>query len=150
MNDTLNRIFRISISCLLLSSCGTPIPRNDLQNLPSLIEIIELNIKQQTINLRISHRNRSPKTENHLSCELSIQDQPSIKLTSIPIPDLTTYATETVQLKFESEPPAVNFGLHNALPYELDCLLSSNTFGKEHIVSKATIYPIPGKENSYR
>ncbi len=145
-----HKSFVIIFTCLILNACGAPNPRKDLQNLPSLIEIVALDFEQQSIKLRISHRNRSPRKENQLRCQLAIKDLPSIKLQSITVPDLTTFATETVQSKFAVQPLNLNLKQNQALPYVLDCFLFSSTFSKEHIISKATIYRIPGDKNRYR
>lgn len=150
MNDSANKLVLICMPCLLLTACGAPTPRKDLQNLPSLIEIIALDFTQQTIKLRVSHRNRLPKEGNQLSCQLAIKDLAAIKLQPVSLPDLTTFATETVQTHFASELPNLNLEHDNALPYVLDCFLFSTTFSKEHIISKSTVYRIPGEENSYR
>ncbi|TDR23199.1 hypothetical protein [Marinicella litoralis] len=150
MNQLIYKAFISTFLLLLLTACGTPNTRKDLQNLPSLIEIVALDLNQQTIKLRISHRNQSPRLDNQLSCQLAVKDFAPITLQALKIPDLTTFATETVQSTFKSTQLNASLKQYKALPYVLDCFLFSSTFMKEHIISKATIYRIPGEQNSYR
>ncbi len=135
---------------LILLACGSPNTRKDLQNLPSLIEIVELNLNQNSIKLRVSHRNNLPREQNQLSCQLAIKDQQVIKLPSLNVPDLTTFATETIQATVDFSPLNIGSEPINSLPFVLDCYLSSETFRKEHIITESTIYLVPGKENRYR
>lgn len=150
MKNFITQSIFIILFCIAITACGAPNPRKDLQNLPSLIEIVALDFNQQVIKLRVSHRNRSAREDNLLSCQLAIKDMSPIKLPTINLPDLTTFATETVQSNFTAGPMNLNLKQNQTLPYVLDCYLTSSTFSREHIISKATIYRIPGEENSYR
>jgi len=133
----------------VLSSCGSRLPRKDLQNLPTLIEIISLNLKTKSIKLRVSHRNRDTRENNQLSCQLTIEGLHNIEITNVAIPDLGAYAIETIEATITSESLNINT-LQKSLPYVLDCYLTSDNFKNEQVIKKAIIYQIPGQTASYR
>ena len=108
---------------LLLSACGNPVPRKDLQNLPTLIQIIQLDLAQNEVRVRISHRNRTTREDNQLSCQLAIKDQPAIQVNAVNVPDLTTFATETIALPLPVSQLQLDQDEASELPYVLDCFL---------------------------
>ena len=139
------------VSCLLLmAGCGNPVPRKDLQNLPTLIQIIQLDLQQNEARIRLSHRNRIPRKDNQLSCQLAIKDQPAIQANAISLPDLTTFATETITLPLPLSELQLEPGDQAELPYVLDCFLFSSNFRKEQVITRATLYPVPGTQLQYR
>jgi hypothetical protein len=135
---------------ILLSGCGNPAPRQELQNLPSLIQVIRLDFSDNLVRLRVSHRNRTPREGNQLSCQLAIRDQPAIQANAVNLPDLTTYATETITLPMNLTQLDIDHDRVTELPYVLDCHLFSSNFRKEHVITRASLYPVPGSKNSYR
>jgi hypothetical protein len=134
----------------MLTACGSPVPRKDMQNLPSLIEIVALNLKENSIKLRVSHRNRATRENNQLSCQLAIKDFEPIQLTAIVLPDLTNYATETIETNIAIQQFGQSLQSHQELAYVLDCFLFSSNFRKEHIIKKSFVYQTPGERHLYR
>jgi len=137
-------------SCLLITACGNPVPRKDLQNLPTLIQIIQLDLAENEARVRISHRNRTTREGNQLSCQLAIKDQPAIQANAINLPDLTTFATETVVLPLPLTQLQLDADDQSELPYVLDCFLFSSNFRKEQIITRASLFPVPGTTQQYR
>jgi len=133
-----------------MSSCGTSVPRNELQNLPVLIEIMGINLSNGELKVRISHRNNLTRKNNQLSCQLALKDLTPIKFNQIPLPDLTNYAVETVDIKLPPlDLPAAN-KRSKELPYVLDCHLFSENFRQEHVIKKSTLFRVPGSVADYR
>lgn len=133
-----------------LVACGSSVPRKDLQNLPSLIEIVALDFEHNKLKLRISHRNKTARVDNQLSCQLAIKDFKPVKVSAINLPDLTNYATETITTDIALDALALDTAKHKELPYVLDCFLFSSNFRKEHIIKKAITYQTPGEPAVYR
>ena len=65
----------------ILSSCGSSVPRNELQNLPALIEIMSIDLADGDLKLRVSHRNNLTRNNNQLNCQLALKDFTPIKMT---------------------------------------------------------------------
>ncbi|MCB1583399.1 MAG: hypothetical protein R3E90_14020 [Marinicella sp.] len=143
-------IFTIVICLTLLAACGSSVPRKELQNLPSLIEIIALDFNQNKLKLRVSHRNSTAREGNQLSCQLALKDFSPLKVTAINLPDLTNYATETITSEISLNQLTLDPQTHSNLPYVLDCFLFSSNFRKEHIIKKAVVYQTPGAPGIYR
>ena len=140
-------LFTISI---LVSSCSSSVPRNELQNLPSLIEIMGINLSDGDLKVRISHRNNLTRINNKLSCQLALKDFTPIKFNELPLPDLTNYAVETMDIKLSTaDLPPVNKS-SSEMPYVLDCYLFSENFREEHLIKKSTFFRVPGTEAEYR
>lgn len=135
---------------LSLSGCGSSVPRKDLQNLPSLIEIISLDFNDNKLKLRISHRNKTAREGNQLSCQLALKDFKALKMNAINLPDLTNYATETVTINIPLHELSLSPAAHRELPYVLDCFLFSTNFRKEQVIKKAVVYQTPGAPGIYR
>jgi hypothetical protein len=149
-NKIINQIIIITILSLLLSSCGSSIPRNELQNLPSLIEIMAINMDSGELRVRVSHRNNLTKKNNQISCQLALKDLSPIKFNEISLPDLTNYATETVSIMLpQSDLPTVTTR-NKEMPYVLDCYLFSENFREEHLIKKSTLFKVPGTNAEYR
>ncbi len=148
--NTLSNSFICIFSCLALLSCGPGVPRKDLQNLPSLIEIIAINFDQNELKIRVSHRHKTTREGNQLSCQLAIKDYSPITFNEIPVPNLTTYAVETLDISLASDNQDFATEKNHELPYVLDCFLFSDNFRKEHLINKATLYRVPGTINTYR
>lgn len=144
------KTFALTLLALSLVSCAGSVPRRDLQNLPSLIEIVAVNFSQQALKIRVSHRNKTARTGNQLSCQLAIKDSTAIQFNEIPVPDLTTYAVETLDINLPSSQHDFLNEQSRELPYVLDCFLFSENFRKEHLIKKATLFLVPGTENTYR
>ena len=135
---------------LILSSCGSSVPRNELQNLPALIEIMGINLANGDLRVRISHRNNLTRENNQLSCQLALKDFTAIKFSKIPLPDLTNYAVETIDIKLSpADFPAASLG-HKEMSYVLDCYLFSANFREEHLIKKSTLFRVPGSQAEYR
>ncbi|MFC3194560.1 hypothetical protein ACFODZ_09960 [Marinicella sediminis] len=140
----------IITTSLVLAACGQRAPRKDLSNLPSLIQIISLDFRQNEVRLRVSHRNRATRMDNQLSCQLAIKDQQAIQINSMTLPDLTTYATETITTQLPLSSLNMDHDDGNELPYVLDCFLFSSNFRKEQVITRASLYPVPGNNGTYR
>ncbi|MGJ8663446.1 MAG: hypothetical protein ACSHWU_07340 [Marinicella sp.] len=140
----------IIISSLTLTMGCTSVPKTELQNLPSLIEIIVLDLSQPALNIRVSHRNKTPRLSNKLNCQLAIKDQSPIKFNGISVPDLSTFATETLRVNITQNELPVIPEKQKELPYVLDCYLESENFRTEHIIKKATLFRVPGRLNEFR
>ncbi len=148
----MNKNLKIALTMLLtfsLVGC-TSVPKTELQNLPSMVEIVMLNLADAQLKVRVSHRNRTTRENNQLSCKLAIKDHPSVEFNAIPIPDLTTYAVETVEISLADQTLPAADNNHGDLPYVLDCFLFSENFRNEHLVKKATLYPVPGTKAEFR
>jgi hypothetical protein len=150
MKLNINTAYLLLLGFSMLSACGSSIPRKDLQNLPTLVEIMALDFNTNTVKLRVSHRNRTTREQNQLSCQLAINNQAAVQLTNVSIPDLTTYAVETVEIPIDLSQTLITNEQPKELPYVLDCFLTSINFRKEQIVSKATVYQIPGETHIFR
>ncbi len=150
--NTETKIKTITVTLLTLSllSCTGSVPRRDLQNLPSLVEIVAVNFNQQDLKIRVSHRNKTARVGNQLSCQLAIKDSKPLQFNEIPVPDLTTYAVETLDIKLPTGQQAFLRENNKELPYVLDCFLFSENFRKEHLIKKASLFLVPGTENTYR
>lgn len=135
---------------VVLSNCGSSVPRNELQNLPALIDIISLNLTDGNLKARVSHRNNLTRKNNQFNCQIALKDFNTIKFKDIKLPDLTNYAVETVDIKLPStELPAIKSST-DELSYVLDCYLFSDNFREEHIIKKATLYKVPGSLAEFR
>ena len=151
MKNKLNiQLIIIITTCLVLSSCGSSVPRNELQNLPSLIEIMGIDLADGELKIRISHRNRLTRKNNQLSCQLALKDYTPIKFNQIQLPDLTNYAVETIDIKLSTIDLPVVDSEHKQMPYVLDCYLFSETFREEHLIKKSTLFRVPGSTAEYR
>jgi hypothetical protein len=140
----------VLISVLLITACGSPVPRKDLQNLPTLVQIIQLDLAQNEARVRISHRNRTTREDNQLSCQLAIKDQPAIQANAIDLPDLTSYATETIVLPLPLTQLQLTADDQSEMPYVLDCFLFSSNFRKEQIITRTSLFRVPGSTQKYR
>ncbi len=135
---------------LILVSCGSSVPRNELQNLPALIEIMGVDLADGKLKLRVSHRNNLTRKNNQISCQLALKDFTPIKFNNIALPDLTNYAVETLDVNLSpTDLPAVNQS-HKEMPYVLDCYLFSDNFREEHLIKKSTLFRVPGSKADYR
>lgn len=137
------------LAIVLMASCSSA-PRTELHNLPSMVEIVSLNLSETHIKIRVSHRNRHTRKNNQLSCQLAIKDHEVIEFNAIPIPDLTTYAVETVNINLSSNELPDSLSDDDELPYALDCFLFSENFRKEHVIKTATLFSVPGTTGEYR
>ncbi|WP_223789689.1 hypothetical protein [Marinicella meishanensis] len=146
-----NNTTKLILTALVLSTAGcNSVPRTELQNLPSLIEIVSFQVPEAQLKLRLSHRNKSTRENNQLSCQLAIKDQPAFAFNAIPVPDMTTYAVETLDIDLRDQTmPAIVPGSAE-LPYVLDCFLFSENFRTEQIVKRAILYLVPGSNDEYR
>ena len=147
---TKTTLISVILAMLILTACSSRVPRKDLQNLPSLIEIKALDFAQNTISLRVSHRNRATREDNQLSCQLSIKDHQTVQFSGLNLPDLTTYAVETVTADLQLQSLEINTKQSNELSYALDCFLFSSNFRTEQIINKAIVYRVPGEPDTYR
>lgn len=145
-----NSVITLIFITAMLSACGAPNFRTDLQNLPSLVEIVALDFKNNSIKLRVSHRNKTTREGNQLSCQLAIKDYAPISINALNLPNLTNYATETVESQIPLEQLKVALDQHSELPYVLDCFLFSTNFRKEQVIKKSIIYATPGEPWVYR
>lgn len=147
------KLIQISTALILtslLSGCGPSIPRTELHDLPPLIEIVALDFNSKQLKARITHRNKNTRENNQLSCQLALKDFEAIRFDSITVPNLTTYAKETVNIDLsDSQFPQLN-QLSKELPYVLDCFLFSENFRKEQVIKKATLFQVPGSEYEFR
>lgn len=135
---------------ITLNSCSTSISRNELQNLPSLIDITGIDLTDGQLKIRVSHRNNKTRLNSKLSCQLALKDHKPIKFKQLPLPDLTNYAVETIDYTFpEDEIPSMAQS-NSKLPYVLDCYLFSDNFREEHLIKKATLYKVPGSQGKFR
>ncbi len=148
MKTNTNTALLILLS-LALSNC-TPVPKTELHNLPSLIEIVMLDLSSEQLKVRLSHRNRLTRENNQLSCQLAIKERQAIEFNGIPIPDLTTYAVETIDISLINKNLPKAGEKYKQLPYVLDCFLFSENFRKEHVIKKSILYPVPGTKHEYR
>jgi len=137
------------ILACLAAGC-TPVPRTELQDLPSLVEIVAFNVPQAQLKLRLSHRNKDTRENNQLSCQMAIKDQPAFDFSAIPVPDMTTYAVETIDIDLSGQTMPSGIDGADQLPYVLDCFLFSANFRTEQIVKRGSLFLIPGSENEYR
>jgi len=135
---------------ILVSSCGSSVPRNELQNLPSLIEIMGINLTAGDLKIRVSHRNNLTRINNKLNCQLALKDFTPIKISELPLPDLTNYAVETVDIKLSPADLSPANQSSDEIPYVLDCYLFSENFSEEHLIKKSTFFRVPGTEADYR
>lgn len=144
------RLLALCITSFLLSSCTSSVPRSELQNLPSLIEIKGVNLIDGDLKIRVSHRNNLTRKNNQLSCQLALKDFMPFKFNKIPLPDLTNYAVETIDIKLPAvDLPPVN-KMTKDMPYVLDCFLFSQNFREEHLIKKSTLFRVPGSQADYR
>jgi len=143
------QLLSILITVFILNSC-TSVPRSELQNLPSLIEIKSINFEDGLMQVRISHRNNSTKKNNLLSCQLAFKNFAPIAFNQIPLPDLTNYAVEIIDIKLSSiDLPAVD-QVGKEMSYVLDCFVFSENYREEHIIKKSILFLVPGSEAEYR
>lgn len=145
-----NKFLQLFLFTSLLTACGSSVPRKDMQNLPSLLEVVALDFENNSIKLRISHRNSTTREDNQLSCQLAIKDFKPIKINALNLPDLTNYATETLEFKITLQQLGLSTEKYEELPYVLDCFLFSTNFKKEHIIQKSVVYQTPGAPHLYR
>ncbi len=140
----------IILMALMISGCGPSIPRNELHDLPPLMEIVALNVSEMELKLRITHRNKRVRESNQLSCQLALKDFKPIQFDQIPLPNLTHYAKETLTVDINQN-SEINFDSKlKELPYVLDCFLHSENFRNEQIVKKSILYQVPGSNYEYR
>ena len=133
----------------VLSSC-TSVPRNELRNLPSLIEIKSINFTNGLLQLRISHRNSLTRENNQLSCQLTLKNFPPIKFNRISLPDLTNYAIETIDINLTPDKlPSIDQA-QKSISYVLDCYMFSENFQEEHIIKKSILFQVPGIKAEFR
>lgn len=141
--------FSLLLGLLLTAGCSS-VPRSELQNLPSLIEIVAFQVSEAQLKLRLSHRNKTTRKSNQLSCQLAIKDQPAFAFNAIPVPDMTNYAVETIDIDLHDQTMPVIAKGAAELPYVLDCFLFSENFRTEQILKRATLYLVPGSDHEYR
>ncbi len=140
----------ITFCFITLQACGPSIPRTELSDLPPLIEIVSLNLSEQQLKLRVSHRNKITRKDNQLSCQLALKDFIPIKFNRVTLPDMTTYAKETIDIKLDqTNLPKVD-KQQKGLPYVLDCYIFSENFRDEQIIKKASLFKVPGISGEYR
>lgn len=138
------------ILTFMLSSCGPTIPRSELHDLSPLMEVVNLNLNDKQLKLRITHRNKRVREANQLSCQLAIKDNAPVRFKRIQLPDLTHYAKETISIQLEPNSLIkINKNIKE-LPYVLDCFLYSENFRDEQIIKKANLYKVPGTISEYR
>ncbi len=135
---------------IILANCSSSVTRKDIQNLPPLVEIVVLDVAQNTLKLRVSHRHQISRKDNKLSCQLAIQDLAPLKIQQTPLPDLTTFATETTDISINTTALSESGKLNKELPYVLDCFLFSENFRKEQVLKKGVLYKVPGSLAAYR
>lgn len=140
----------LTVATFVILGCTSSVPHSELQDLPSLIEIKNINLNNGQLELRVSHRNKETRMNNQLSCQLALKDFPPIKFNEIPLPDLTNYAVETVGINLSSENLPKTKTVNKTLPYVLDCYLFSSNFREERSIKRSTLYPVPGNQAVYR
>lgn len=143
-------LFSLCVSSLILTGCGTSVPRNELQNLPALIEIMAINLVDGKLKVRVSHRNNMTRENNQLSCQLALKDYKPIEFNQIPLPNLTNYAIETVNIRLPLSDLPKSITNVKELPYVLDCYLFSDNFKEERLIKKSTLFQVPGSLADYR
>ena len=133
----------------LITGCAGSIPRNELQNLPSLIEVVLLDVADAQLKVRLTHRNNTPREDIKLSCQLALKDFQAIEFKPIDVPNMTSYATETLDLTtaLTAMPP---LDKEANIPYVLDCYLFSSNFKREHLIKRSTLFKVPGTTNQFR
>ena len=142
--------FLLLTSIIILSSCTSSAPRNELQNLPTLVEIIGINLSDGKTKVRVSHRNNVTRENSQLSCQLTLKDFKPIQFNKISLPDMTNFAVETTTITLPKDKlPALSKN-NNQMPYALDCQLFSDNFRDEHLIKKAILYPVPGTHGEFR
>ena len=123
----------------LITGCAGSIPRNELQNLPSLIEVVLLDVADAQLKVRLTHRNNTPREDIKLSCQLALKDFQAIEFKPIDVPNMTTALTAMPTLDKEAN-----------IPYVLDCYLFSSNFKREHLIKRSTLFKVPGTTNQFR
>jgi len=140
----------IFVLCLILiTSCGG-VRKSKKQNLPPTIDIALLDFNQGLIKLRVKHRHIKASTENELSCEISFKNIDEHQFDNQHIPDLTSFATETISVNIESLQKTRHSTTNGSIDYILECSLSSEEFATIHLVNRSTLYLVPGENSIYR
>ncbi|MCF6301145.1 MAG: hypothetical protein L3J52_08520 [Proteobacteria bacterium] len=143
------KVIIFALSLILITSCGG-VPRSKKQNLPPTIDIALLDFNQGLIILRVKHRHIKASSENKLSCKISFTDIDEHQFDNQPVPDLTSFATETVSINIESLQKTKHSTTNGSIDYVLACSLSSEEFSTVHLVNRSTLYLVPGENSIYR
>ena len=139
----------VVVLSFLITACSGSVPRNELQNLPSLVEVVLLDVADARLKVRLTHRNNTPREDIKLSCQLALKDFNAIEFKPIDVPNMTSYATETLDLITDMAAIPAVYNAAN-IPYVLDCFLFSSNFKREHLIKRSTLFKVPGTNNQFR
>jgi len=130
-------LIMISLLTLLTACGGAPRLEKPNKDLPALIEIIRLDTGEQQIHIRLTYRQAKPRDASTMACAITFIDNSPLTLETIPIPKLTAYAREVLQLNL---PEDASIPSQTQIKYTLTCTLTTPKSRAEKIVNHGTLY----------
>lgn len=128
---------------ILLTACGPARIEKPNNDLPTLIEVVRLDVGSQQLIIRLSHRQAQVRDASTLQCQLQIDQSKAITLPVLQTPELTSYAREVLAW---SIPDSLSIPTQARIDYDFDCSLRSAKWRDEHFYSRGTLYRLGHQE----
>ena len=141
------RILALVVSFILIASCGSNSHRiNEKQRTPSDVQISSLDFGGKLIELRFEYRTYVEKTLASIDCDLTLNENNSIKLAKNTNIELGAFSTEIISFKDVALPTMKNT---QSINYTLQCTANYNK-GSEYMAKDSVLHLVPASQNKYR
>ena len=132
---------------ILITSCGSKSHRiNEKQRTASDVQISSLDFANKKLELRFEYRTYVEKTLTSIDCDLTLNENDSVKLAKNTNIELGAFSTEIISFK-DVALPAMKMA--QTINYALQCTAHYNK-GSEYMAKDSVLHLVPASQNKYR